>query len=309
MSTATAIAPVRATSAITALAWIEAKRYARHPLFLVGFVLALVASAGESGPIELDHQVVPAFFLGVLGLVVAARLTTSTRTSSPVVDAAPVSETARTAALCLACVVPATAGLVVVLVHQAFVAADPFPDYVYGTYGTLDRIAIVVVIPVIASAGGPLLGVAVGRWWTFPGATLLATVGLLLWSMLCAYTPEQNMDSSSLVARALHMLTPYTAFGSGDSGSNAPSTVVTSYTGSPVWFAVWTAALCGLAACAALRHGATGRVRRRVRSAAVSCAVVALASLVLSVSFGNHDLVDTSVQGGSSAPLAGSSRG
>jgi hypothetical protein len=305
MTTATAPLSVRPTSVIAPLARIEAKRYARHPLFLAGFALALVTSAGEFGPIELDHQVVPAFFLGVLGLVVAARLTTSTRTSGPVVESAPVSETARTAALCLACLVPAAAGLVVVLFHQAFVAANPFPDYIYGTYGTFDRLAITVLIPVIACAGGPLLGVAVGRWWTFPGATLLATLGLLLWSAVCAYVPEQNMDSSSLVARLLHMLTPYTAFGSGNSNSSARPTVITSYTGSAGWFMVWTLALCGLAACAALLHGATGPVRRRVRGAACACVVVALSSLVLSVSFGNDALVETSQQGSASASPSG----
>ncbi len=286
---------------IVPLARIEAARYARHPLFLTGFALALLASAGEFGPIELDHQVVPAFFIGVLGLVVAARLTGSTRTSEAVVESAPLSETARTAALCLACLVPAAAGLVVVVFHQVFVRMHPFPDYVYGTYGTADRLAITVVVPVVACAGGPLLGVAVGRWWTFPGATLLATLGLLLWSMLGAYVPEQRMDSSTLVARTVHMVTPYTAFGSGNTSSSALPSEITSYTGSAVWFAVWTVALCGLAVVAALLHGASGPVRRTVRSAAVGCAAVGLIALVLSISFGNHRLVITSEDGASAA--------
>jgi hypothetical protein len=65
-------------SGIWPLARIEATRYARDPLFLLGLLLGILTSAGERGPIELDYQVIPAFFIGVFGIVVAARLTTST---------------------------------------------------------------------------------------------------------------------------------------------------------------------------------------------------------------------------------------
>ena len=89
-------------STVWALARIEAKRYAKHPLFVVGALLAAMFSAGEFGPEELDYHVIPSFFIGVLGIVVAARLTASTERSALLVDAAPVTQTARTAAVCLA---------------------------------------------------------------------------------------------------------------------------------------------------------------------------------------------------------------
>jgi hypothetical protein len=290
MTTAVAGAPpVARSSALWQLARLDAVRYARHPLFLVGLALALASSAGTYGPTELDHQVVPAFFLGVLGMVVAARLTAATDRSALVVDASPVSETTRTAALCLACAVPAAAGLVVVLFHRAFVLADPLPAYVYAGHDRADRILITLVIPVIASAGGPLLGVCVGRWLRFRGATLLAVLVLLQWSQLAAYVPMQQMDADTWAARTLHVLAPYTAFLDTDSEGNALPTLVTSYTGSPFWFMVWTLALCGLAVTAALWHGARseGRsARRSVGRAFAACAAAAVLAAVLAVTTG-----------------------
>lgn len=293
-------------SGIRPLARIEATRYARHPLFLVGLLLGVLASAGERGPIELDFQVIPAFFIGVFGIVVAARLTRSTDRSRPVVDAAPVSPTTRTAALCLACWVPAAAGLALVLLHRAFVLADPFPDWMYGTYGPVDRFLITLVIPIIACAGGPLLGVAVGRWLRFPGAPLLAVIVVLQWSEVAAYLPEQAMDASSLFARSLHMATPYTAFGT---GTGEVFTSVRSYTGSPVWFAAWTLTLCGLAATTALWRGAEAHTRTLLLRTFAALSTVAVLALILAIANGNHRLAETSSQGtvivGFSAPSDG----
>jgi hypothetical protein len=303
-SVPTVYAPA-ARSVLARLARIEAIRYARHPVFLIGFVLALASSAGTYGPTELDHQVVPAFFLGVLGLVVAARLASATDETKPVVAAAPVSETLRTAALCIACAVPAAAGAVVVLFHRAFVLADPQPDYIYAGYSAADRVWITLAIPVIACAGGPLLGIVVGRWLRFRGATLLAVLVLLEWSRIGAYIPAQRMDADSTAARALHMLTPYTAFLETDANSNALPTVVTSYTGSPFWFMVWTLALCGLACSAALWHGARrssrASVRRNVGGAFVGCLAVAAVAVVLAASTGASHLTYWTQDGSSSS--------
>jgi hypothetical protein len=302
MSTARVALPLPAVrSAFGPLAWIEAKRFARHPLFLTGFVLALAASGGEYGPVELDHQVVPAFFVGIFGLVVAARLTASTRRCEAVVDAVPVSETTRTAALCASCLVPAAADLVVAVVFQLAMALhDPRPAYTYGVFTTGERYLILLVLPVIACLGAPLLGVAIGRWLRFPGAALLVAVALILWGMLAGYLPSQGMDASSWPARILHMLTPYTAWlesNSGDHGDAWVPTVVRSLTGSPAWFAVWTLALCALAACAALLHGAEARVRQVVLRASCVAGAVAVTSLTLAVVTGYADVHDSTSEG------------
>lgn len=301
MSTADVTLPLPAArSGLGQLAWIEAKRFARHPLFLIGFALALAASGGAYGPEELDHQVVPAFFVGIFGLVAAARLTASTRRCEAVVDAAPVSETTRTAALVAACLVPAAAGLVVAVVYQLVMALDdPRPAYTYGVFTTGERYVILLVLPVIACLGAPLLGVAVGRWLRFPGAALLVAVALILWGALAGYMPSQGLDASTWPARILHMLTPYTAWveTNGEGGDRWLPTVVRSLTGSPGWFAVWTLALCGLAACAALLHGAEGRARQAVIRASWALGAAALASLTLAVVTGYSVPHDSTSEG------------
>ncbi len=284
MSAAVVSAPAASPAVVGRLARIEATRFARHPLFLVGLVLAL-ASSGTYGPVELDHQVVPAFFLGVVGIIVANRLTSASAASAPVVGAAPVSETVRTAALCLACLVPGAAGLLVVLVHRALVLTDPPQAYEYAGYGVLDRGLITLAIPVVASIGGPLLGVATGRWLRFRGAAVLVVVGVILWSGRSAYI-AQDIDGSGLAARVIHLFTPYTAFLETNAGGNEAPTSVTSFTGSPGWFLVWTMALCVLAATTALLHGARGAVRRTVLVWLTGSACIALAALVLGVMTG-----------------------
>lgn len=300
MTTIARTAPAVRTSSRTLwpLARLEALRYARHPLFLVGLVLGIVTSAGERGPIELDYHVIPSFFIGVFGIIVAARLTATTRRSQTVLDAAPVSSTTRTAACCLACGVPAAAGVVLVLVHRIFVLSDPIPDWQYGTYGGLDRVAITILVPVIACAGGPLLGVLVARWMRFTGAALITVVAVLLWSELTAYLPpKSSLDPASPFARTLHMVTPYTAFGQRNDDSTTPLRFVQSYTGSPIWFAVWTLALCGLAVTAAMWPGARGRARGLVGRTFVIVAVCASAALTLAIVTGNAQLYET-VRGG-----------
>jgi hypothetical protein len=315
--TALALPTVRdvpAGTSVRPLALIEAKRFARHPLFLVGAVMCAIFSYGHHGPEELDYHVIPSFFIGVLGLVVGARLTASTSRSAPVVDSVPKSETARTAAMCLACLVPTLTGLAIVLMHRATIAANPIPGYLYGTYGSFDRFVMTVVVPVIACAGGPLLGVAVGRWLRFPGAALLSVLVVLIWSNIAAYVPGESsrfghVDGSTLFARTLHMVTPYTAFGSGDGDGAHATRVMTSYTGSPGWYAVWTVALCGLAVCAALWRGAAGEVRRLVGRAFVVLVVIALVSLVLAVVNGNQRAYTTTRSGTSPVTAASHSGG
>jgi hypothetical protein len=298
MSTVSVVAPTSSPSVLWRLTRIEAVRYAKHPLFLIGFALAL-ASSGTYGPVELDHQVVPAFFLGVLGIIVANRLVTASDQPAAVVDAAPVSETVRTGALCLACLVPGAAGVVVVLVHRVFVLIDPPATYEYAGYDAAARFLITMAIPVVACVGGPLLGVVAGRWLRFPGAAVLTVLAVVMWSATSAYI-TQDIDPDSLAARVLHLMTPYTAFLETNADSNTAPTLVTAFTGSPFWFWVWTVALCGLAATAALLRGAEGAVRRTLLRCFAGVAAIAVTALVLGVTTGAQQLVYYTPDGWSS---------
>ena len=84
MSTALAHAlPVDERATLLALARADARRYARHPLFLVPcailvvIVVANVIQRKGGGTNPLVDTMTIAFFLGVFGFVVAHRLTTS----------------------------------------------------------------------------------------------------------------------------------------------------------------------------------------------------------------------------------------
>ncbi len=117
-------------------------------------------------------------------------------------------------------------------------------------------------------------------------------------------------DPSSLLARTLHMLTPYTAWGGGtypDAGNDSYDTVssVVSYTGAPSWFAVWAISLCVLAAAAALLKGAHGRTRTRIMLVASGALAVAVLALTMSASHGNHQLFQTDDAG--TQPIVGAS--
>jgi hypothetical protein len=291
-------------AALGQLARIEARRFARHPLFLVGSALGLWVvwwiGSEDEGPARLDFQAVPAFFVGVLGFVVAVRLTRSTRSSREVIDGAPVPGTVRTAALCLACLVPFTAGLVLIGLHLALAASTPSPDWMYGTYGPVDEAMFKAVLPAIACLGGPLLGVAVGRWLRFPGAALLGVVALLAGGALLGYAP-QDMDSSALLTKVLHVLPPWTPFGSENGDGVVPTTEVTSYTGAPVRYGLYLLALCGLAVTAALWRDAEGATRRAVGRTFVGLAVLAVA-LVGAAAVGGNDQSMVTTPDGVSRP-------
>ncbi len=178
--------PPRAQTLRT-LAGVEARRYARHPLFLIGVALLIyVTATGSNGGLDVRSgasTVIPAFFLGVLGVFVAHGLTRSTAPSTDAVNAAPTNSVTRTAALCLACLVPGA--VAVAWVTWTYVAMSIWPAAETVAISTAEQ-AFVYAAAVVYAVGGPLVGVLVGRWTRFPGAGLLAAVGLVGWSVLAA---------------------------------------------------------------------------------------------------------------------------
>ena len=102
------------------LAGVEARRYARHPLFLAGARCWWLHGLGVQGPVAKttrtqhglgDAAFLPAFFLGLLGVY---RRGPADPVDGPVRRAgrgAPTDGVARTAALCLACLVPGAVAL------------------------------------------------------------------------------------------------------------------------------------------------------------------------------------------------------
>ena len=135
-----------------------------------------------------------AFFLGVFGFVVAHRLTTSLLRTRDLASTVPVEQQERTLSLCLACLVPAAAGLAMagfLLVANALWEppdGDPssLPVTWFGDYPAADVLAVVLAMGPAAALGGPLLGVAVARWAPFRGSALLGVVVLVVASTIPA---------------------------------------------------------------------------------------------------------------------------
>src|SRR4051794_8607686 len=115
-SAASVPAPAPAAT-LRALALADARRYARHPLFLLPCLLLVAAmvdnvvrrKGGGTSPM-IDTMTI-AFLLGVFGFVVAHRLTTSLRRTRELAGTVPVQAQERTLSLCLACLVPAAVGV------------------------------------------------------------------------------------------------------------------------------------------------------------------------------------------------------
>lgn len=275
-------APTKAATLRT-LAGLEARRYARHPLFLIGVVLlvwVMVSMArdlsdgtGDAQTLGVaDGAIVPAFFLGVLGVFVGHRLTRSMAHSSEAVEASPADGVIRTAALCLACLVPGAVALVWLAWNYVAMAVwpGPYSDAIGST-----NLAAMLSAGVVYAVGGPLFGVMVGRWTRFPGAGLVAAVFLVGWAMLSTFG---LLMSASRVGTLVHLNAPFTTWVSSDSASHADSWVAG---GSPVWYLVYVTLLCGVAASAAMLHEAWGAQRSRLVRIWAVLLVLALVTLAL----------------------------
>ncbi len=272
-------------SALLALAGLEARRYARHPLFLTGAgVLAVTTfvTQDDLGATVGDTALVPAFLLGLLGVLVGYQLTRSMQVSADAASAAPVDQTTRTAALCLACLVPGAAALLWLTWTLLALAVWPAPTS--AAISTGDRLAMLAA-GVAQAVGGPLLGVLAGRRLRLPVGGLLVAVGLVVWVVLAivAAGRPQGPDPVGLAADpsragtvlALHK--PYVVWAAQDT-ADGPFWV---NAGSPAWYLAYLVTLCGLAATAALLHGSSGAPRGRLTRVLAVLALLAAGSLVL----------------------------
>jgi hypothetical protein len=256
-------AVVRHRPTVFALARVEARRFARHPLFLFGTgtvavlaVIQLVQQSGGGGS-PIGAVVVIAFLVGVFGFVVAHRLTTSMRRTADLAGTAPLGRQQRTAALCLACLVPFAVGCVAtafMLVTQIVwpPVGIPVTAHVASFRDEPDLALVTAILAMapVATLGGPLLGVAVARWAPFRGSALVGVVALLF---LCA----ADGDAS----RPWNLLAPwpilYEEQTAGNSEKMATSWLLPHI--SAPWVLGYVLCLCGLAVVAALLRDRANR--------------------------------------------------
>ena len=253
----------------TALAIRETRRLVLNPVFLFAVaitVAALWTDPGRVTDIDTDNPY-PAIFLGGFGMMAAYWLTRSMRASEPVVGVTPVTLPARTAALCAVAVVPFACGGLALL---RFVQLIPVGDAAYGPFSPSARVAVLVGQIVMPALGGPLLGVALGRWVRFPGAAFVLFLIIYGWVSLVTIVTMSHPDS--LPVAVLRLFSPFAFFSlHSDAGG------VTAWRGSPWFFIGWQLALCVIAVLVALLCGAEGPVRARViRALAIAGAATAI---------------------------------
>jgi hypothetical protein len=265
---------VAGRAALVPLAAREARRFVLNPVFLFAVVMTAWTTWAGGGGATTEIDTVngyPAVFLGGFGMMAAYWLTRSMRASEPVAGVTPVTQPTRTAALCWVAIVPFCCG---VLTLFGFLHPHPVSDAVYGPFSPSARIAVLVGQIVIPSLGGPLLGVALGRWVRFPGAAFVLFLVIFGWVELVTIL-SMSHPNSTLVA-GLRLFAPFAFFTvQADAGG------VTAWRGSPWFFIGWQLALCAIAVLVALLRGTEGRLRSRIIRALGVAGVAAVILLVL----------------------------
>jgi len=274
-----------------AMAVIEARRMARHPVFLLGVVLGLVVLGlyfvlvdDETGvPVVLSLPLLGAFYIGLTTVIAAALLTRSTEVAVEAVATAPGTEARRTLALAAAGIPPLVAGLVfsVVLVVAAKGIGVAPQEWWFGTLPDWQVWSIVLQCPV-ACLDGALLGVLTGRWLRFRGAPAVVVVALIVVTLL-GQAPILETAGSEW-----RLWVPWAIWHMGDN----PDGTQTLIAGNPAAYLGYLLALGVLAVLGAMWHDRTARTPR-FRALVAAVAVAAVALFVLAATTGNRDNRDS----------------
>jgi hypothetical protein len=279
-------APGDERATLLALARADARRYARHPLFVLPCAVMVLSAAGNlvtqnvGGTNPLLPTMAIAFLLGVFGFVVAHRLTTSLRRTRELASTVPVEQQRRTLALCLACLVPASAGLLAagyVIVQNVIWPPEGIPPGApvswFGDYPAVDVIATLLAAGTFAALGGPLLGVAVARWAPFRGSALLGVVALVVATAMTG--SDEPGGQERMVSAWPIMIDEHVVHGEVVSTTFVP--VI-----EPIWALGWVLCLCGLAVVAALLRDPGHRRQLLIAGGALTAAAAACFVLALS---------------------------
>jgi hypothetical protein len=262
---------------------IQAGRFARHPLFLLGLAflgLNMLAMYDDSptSPSAASEHVFVSFFVGVIGLIVAARLTRTEDRALALLPSAPVPATTRTLALVGACFVPASVGLLWFAWRLLTWVSMPPPGELVAAFGGWGPIlAFNIGGSVVTCFGGAVLGVAVGRWLRFPGAEVLFALVLcvVVVFMVGGGLAQRSANEWHIVYLTATAM-PWTDWVLIDRTDDLTLDLVGVRDGSPYGHLLYAVGLTGLAIWAAVMKDAEGpeRVTWRRRGAALGVATV-----------------------------------
>jgi hypothetical protein len=164
----------------------------------------------------------------------------------------------------------------------------PLPEWMYGGLSDADVVALTASQTVIASLGGPLLGVAAARWLRFRGAPLVVVLGVTLWVFgVGQFTLIGNHVTTW--ATGLRLFSPFAFFQTLTADSRSMET----FPGSLPWYAAWQLGLCALAVVAALLKDAVGPTRRRLVATGAVTLALAGTAYALAVTGGVPDVLVT----------------
>jgi hypothetical protein len=269
-----------------AMALIEARRMARHPVFLLGALLGFVVLGlyvvlvgDETGiAVVLTLPLLGAFYIGLTTVIAAALLTRSTEVAVEAVATAPGTEARRTLALAAAGIPPLVAGLVysVALVVLAQMIGVASPEWWFGTLPDWQVWSIVLQCPV-ACLDAALLGVLAGRWLRFRGASAVVVVALIVVTLLGQVSLLETSRSE------WRLWVPWAIWHLGDN----PDGTQTLIAGNPAAYLGYLLALGALAVLGAMWHDRTARTPR-LRALVAAVAVAAVALFVLAATTGNE---------------------
>jgi hypothetical protein len=164
----------------------------------------------------------------------------------------------------------------------------PIPDWMFGTFGSVDVVVVMAQQTAVAALGGTLLGVAAGRWLRFRGAGFALVVAVPFWVLLTSGATAAA-DLGRTLPRIARVFSPWAFF---QTQQVSPVSVDT-FPGSPRWYLLWLLALCTLAVVAALLYGAEGAVRARLMRLGPVLLAIAALCLVLTATQGPQHVVRT----------------
>jgi hypothetical protein len=283
--TATLIRPMT-LSTLATLTWYETRRCVRSPVLLAALALTAYAIYDLTRGIVADADELPTYpagFIGGFGMIAACWLAQSMDRSAEALDVAPTPAHVRTTALCLTALVPFACGLLSLAAIVMFRRVEG--DWTEGAFSTADRAAVLVSQVALPALGGPLLGIALGRWvhagWVGPALFVIIVAWVLVANGLA------DTHRNSLPVLLMRMFAPFTFF------TTWTGPGVETWRGLPVAFLGWQLCLCTLAVTVALLRDADLVVRRRLTDALFVLSFLAAATYTLAVTGGLHHAVIT----------------
>ena len=285
---------VARTTVLGSLAQQEMRNYAKSGLFWLGLALASLGfaqqfffpdkSGTDFGALWLG--LVIAAGIGLFGIGVMTGMVRRSDHLAAAAGAAALSERDRTLALACAVVVPATAGFVLWLVEIVgfYVQGYDVPN-AYDGVSDAHILAVTFGQGVMASIGGPLLGLVASRYLRTRGLAALLSVAIIIVTIL--------MQGIFEVTRSWRMVWVWTQWAAPtglDGDATAGDDAFSLFPGSPYFWVLYLAAVCTLGVLAALHHDSEAD-RPTNRKVIVVVVVVAAVFAVLSIASGVDGLI------------------